>query len=197
MPADRLGQPPYNRCCQVETPVAAGSGWLYAKGQILTAAHVVAGAASIRVRFAGQTDWINVTIGKIADGYYAPNGTERQCSPSDVAMLLPLVELAIGVEAFSPIGGGLCVAVGFADGVLVEHAATGLDVGPFIAHNCHTDHGHSGCPVFVGNTEYGIHVGLFNGSRVYLTPPQSQIKGYLNSAVRLDTTLTDAFRHIP
>lgn len=191
VPAAKLSAAPYNRICQV-TGVGGGSsgtGWLHAKGQIVTAAHVVAGAASVRVRFAAETHWVAANIGKIASGYFGPGGVERQCSPWDLALIVPPADLAISADAFAPVTGGLCLAVGFRDGVLVEHAGSSTDVGPFVAHNCDTDHEHSGCPVLIANGMRGIHVGMFAGSRPYLQPPQSQVQGYLNSAVRLSDAL--------
>lgn len=191
VPVAKLSAAPYSRICQV-TGVGggrSGTGWLHAKGQILTAAHVVAGAASVRVRFAAETNWIAANIGKIASGYFGPGGEERQCSPWDLALIVPPADLAIGADAFAPVTGGLYLAVGFQDGVLVEHAGSGTDVGPFVAHNCDTHHEHSGCPVFTANGVRGIHVGMFAGSRPYLQPPQSQVTGYLNSAVRLSGAL--------
>lgn len=191
VPAGKLGSLPYSRICQIVGVGggSSGTGWLHAKRQILTAAHVVAGAHSVRVRFADRADWIAAKVGKIAQGYFGPGGEERPCSPWDLALIVPPADVAVGAGILAPISGSLCLAVGFRDGVLVEHAGTGTDVGPFVAHNCDTDHEHSGCPVFTANGVWGIHVGMFAGSRTYLQPPQSQTQGYLNSAVRLNGAL--------
>jgi hypothetical protein len=121
--AAKLGKPPYNRICQV-TGVGGGSsgtGWLHSQGSVLTAAHVVAGAASVRLRFAGQETWIPAHIGKITDGYFGPGGEERPCSPADMARIIAPTGLGIATKAFASIAGGLFAAVGFQDGVLVEH----------------------------------------------------------------------------
>lgn len=194
VPVAKLNTSPYNRICQVVASNGAqafgGTGWLHAQGQILTAAHVVAGATSIRVRFAGQANWIVAALGRIADGYFAANGSQRKCSPQDVALIFPPEGHGIATGGFSQLAGaGLAAAVGFADGVLVQHFGNATDVGPFVAHNCDTDQEHSGCPLFIGNAVRAIHVGLFSGSRIYLSPPQSQTQGYLNSAVRLNAAL--------
>jgi hypothetical protein len=198
VPAAKLGMPPYNRVCQVRGigGGSAGSGWLYAKDRILTAAHVVAGAASVEVLFAAQGSWLAASIGKIAVGYFGPGGEERKCSADDLALIVPRTDVAIDVGPFGQLGGGLCVAVGFNKGVLVEHAGSGTDVGPFLAHNCDTNNEHSGCPVFAGGVVRAIHVGQFSGSRPYLHPPQSQTQGYLNSAVRLSAALVDALNTV-
>lgn len=197
VPAAKLNTPPYNRICQVVasngTQAFGGTGWLHAQGQILTAAHVVAGATSIRVRFGDQANWIDAALGKIADGYFAPNGTQRKCSPQDLALIVPPGGHGVATDGFSQLAGaGLAAAVGFADGVLVQHVGNTADVGPFVVHNCDTDQEHSGCPLFIGSAVHAIHVGLFSGSRIYLSPPQSQTQGYLNSAIRLNTALVVA-----
>lgn len=197
VPRERFGTAPFNRICLVQgysngTPAKGGTGWLHSPGVILTAAHVVAGGAKARVQFPDQTTWTQVTVQSIAKGYRASNGEEQECSPADLAMLVAPPNLAIPFNTFELLMAAQSTAIGYHDGVLVRHSGLWKDIGPFIGHNCDTDQGHSGCPLFVGSNVHGIHVGLFSGSRNYLTGSNTQVRGYLNSAVRLDSTVLDA-----
>lgn len=182
--AAELGRAPYNRICQVRGQNAAGSGWLTAAGRVVTAAHVVAGGQTAQVRFADSHHWITASV-DVADGYLAANGTPRRCSAEDLATLRLPAGVDVPIAPFTPVPGGLVAAIGFHDGELVEHDGTSLEVGPFTAHNCDTEAEHSGCPLLKGGSLHAVHVGRFSGSAAYLSPPQSQTKGYLNSGVRM------------
>lgn len=196
VPDSRLGTYPYARICQVgmrqgNVMAGIGSGWFAAPGKILTAAHVAVAASGLHIRLAGEAGWHAVSAVSIAPGYIAPDGRARPCSEADLALLAvpSLASLSSDEPVFEA---AAAVAVGFSAGRLVEHGSTARAVGPFTAHNCHTDHEHSGCPLFVAGRLAAVHVGLFAGSRVYLTPPASSVRGYLNSAVTLTGGQADA-----
>jgi hypothetical protein len=195
----QLNTAPFNRICLVEgyvngIPAKGGTGWLHAPGVILTAAHVVADGDKARVQFPGQADSHEVAVKKIAKGFRASDGEERECSAADLAYLEAPSGLAASFDPFHllTIGSATATAIGYHDGALVRHAGDWKDVGPFTAHKCDTDHQHSGCPLFVGSSVYGIHVGLFSGSRPFLMGSDAQLTGYLNSAVRLDAPVLNA-----
>lgn len=182
--AAKLGHAPYNRICQVRGQSAAGSGWLTGAGKVVTAAHVVAGGQTADVRFADSQQWITASV-EVTEGYLAPNGTQRRCSAQDLATLRLPAGSNVAIAPFAPVPGGLVSAIGFHDGELVQHGGTSLEVGPFTAHNCDTEAEHSGCPILKGSSLHAVHVGRFSGSAAYLSPPQSQTEGYLNSGVRV------------
>jgi hypothetical protein len=197
VPTAKLGISPYNRVCQVVgtqggNTVGIGTGWLWGAGKLLTAAHVVARADQVRIRMANQANWHSAVVAKIADGYFAPDGTERKTSQADVALLTPPVGWAAPVDAL-PSSSALAWVIGFQDGELVEHAGPAADFGSFISHDAHTAGEHSGCPVIQNGQYRGVHVGLFSESRRYMNPKPPAGSGRMNSAVRITGAVAAEF----
>lgn len=194
--AAALQSAPYNRICQIglQTPagvVGIGSGWRAHPEQIWTAAHVVAGRSDLRIRLAGETEWCEAGRANIPTDYYRPGGREQKCSAFDLASLPFSASSGFTDADFPSLTDNSidAVAVGFSGGVLVEHRDSAIHADAFVAHNCHTDQEHSGCPVFTQGGLTALHLGLFAGSRRYLKPPASNLTGYLNSAVRLTAAI--------
>ncbi|MGJ4801926.1 hypothetical protein [Luteimonas sp. SDU82] len=139
----------------------------------------------MKVRFAGSSNWIEGSDIKVAAGYIDGDGNRRDCSADDLAMFrIPTDPDLVLDDDFSALGSEDAYhAIGFHKSQLVEHAGDGRHVPPFVAHNAHTTHGHSGCPVFFNRRLVGIHVGLFSKSMRYLPTREEGELAFLNSAV--------------
>lgn len=186
----RLSRQPYCRVCQVVAKSSvggtrSGTGWLSDPGVVVTAAHTVQGSNSIGVRFANSATWLAVIGYRCKDGFKAKDGTTLEGSEYDIAYLSIDADAdeRLAGDTELPNDGDKYRAIGFQDGVLVEHAGSGRMISPFLLHNAHTDVEHSGCPIFLDGEMVAIHVGGINSSRTYLPGAAQKLMGYLNAAV--------------
>ena len=190
VPASALHVKPYLQICDILAvsggqPINRGTGWLCAPGVIATAAHVVYGADSCRVRWSSsqqvhQTDFFAIHPSYLP-GLRASHVDLAKITgvPSPHDPLEPLLEAGPTVSA-----------VGFQNGVLVEHAGNAKVVPPYLGHRADTDVGHSGCPLLFGEKVLALHVGTAAATRPHLPAAQASQLNTLNSGILIGAPST-------
>ena len=132
---------------QIERFGGEGSGFAYADGRILTAAHVVAGAREVTVRTSDGTELVGRVLGGDPVADIAVVEVDGQVSPADLALDDPPQVGQLAVAIGSPLGFSQSVTSGIVSGVNRELQIGGTRLDGLIQTDAPINEGNSGGPL--------------------------------------------------
>ncbi|NIR36959.1 MAG: trypsin-like serine protease [Actinobacteria bacterium] len=132
---------------QAGTFGAVGSGFVYEKGRVLTAAHVVAGAREVTVRTSDGRDLTGTVLGGDSVADIAVVAIDPGLPPAPLALGDPPTVGQLAVAIGSPLGFEQSVTSGIVSGVDREMALGGAVVDGLIQTDAPINQGNSGGPL--------------------------------------------------